>query len=126
MGAAVKERYEAKYMDEKKQQEAWNTDMQYKSKVAAEKIKADIAITREDHRDAVDADKLKASTTANTWTAGMPAHHSNGAQPPSGEWDPVPKDKSLIEEESSDDESSDEEWIKWKTSLIMNQQYLSW
>ena len=44
MKTAVNDRYEAKYMDEKRQQEAWNTDMQYKSKVAAEKIKADIAI----------------------------------------------------------------------------------
>jgi hypothetical protein len=109
MKEAIQNRYEAKYLDEKKQQEAWNTDMQYKSKVAAEKIKATTAIEREDHQDKVDSDKLKSGTVANTWTANMPAHHSEGTQPASGAWGPIPKDKSLIEEESSDDESSDEE-----------------
>jgi lipopolysaccharide export system protein LptA len=78
MNTAVQDRYEAKYLDEKKQKEAWNTDMQYKSKHEAEKIKGQIDIDRETHRDTVDADKLKASTTANKWTGNMPDHHFEG------------------------------------------------
>lgn len=103
MADAVQQRYEAKWTDEKKTRESWNTEMQYKSKVAAEKIKAETAIANEKHQDKVDTNKLPESTVANKWAANMPEHHLEG----------YPKDKAFTqqqaEEDSSDDESSDEE-----------------